>query len=337
MVEMLKQIKAFVQKHPFIFSLLSIIALALLPQVYSKSYFMGIMCRILMYTVLAGALNVINGYSGQMCLGMAGFFCIGSYTTAILSTQAGINFWLLLPISGIVAAIVGLLVALPTFKMSGIYLSIVTLGFSEIIRLIALNWTSVTGGALGIKGIPTPGFFGFQIKNANSFYYLFLALAILFIFVTKRIVNSRVGRAWMAIREDELAAKSLGVEATRFKAINFMYGAFWAGMAGATYAVYTRFIDSTFFTLDEGWNILSMVIIGGQGTLVGPVLGSVIVNFLTEWLRPIGQWRMVAYALLIIVMMWVRPQGLAGASDSVLAGKKLRFRQKPARKEGQKV
>jgi branched-chain amino acid transport system permease protein len=218
--------------------------------------------------------------------------------------------------------------------MSGIYLSIVTLGFSEIVRLLALNWTALTGGPMGIKGIPVPVFFGIQLRSSKTYYYLFLALAALFVFCTHRVIRSRVGRAWMSIREDPLASRSLGVEASRYKALNFMYGAFWIGIAGAVYAAYVRFIDSTFFTLDEGFNILSMVIIGGQGTLVGPVVGSILVNFLTELLRPIGAWRMVAYAVLIIVMMWWRPQGLAGASDSILAEGKIRARLGKKRDQG---
>lgn len=320
-----RKAKALYGKHKVLINILLIVALALVPQFTSKSYFMGVMCRILLYTVLAGALNVINGYSGQTCLGMAGFFCIGSYTQAILSVKLGWSFWPNLLFGGILAAVIGLLVALPTLKMSGIYLSIVTLGFSEIVRLLALNLTPLTGGPLGIKGIPTPEFFGIAIKGARNFYYLFLALAVLFLFVTSRVIRSRVGRAWMSIREDQLAAKSLGVEASHYKALNFMYGAFWAGMAGALYASYTRFIDSTFFTLDEGWNILSMVIIGGQGTLLGPIVGAALVNVLTEFLREFGEWRMVAYALLIILMMWVRPQGLAGAKDSILATRSIKL------------
>ena len=318
----------FIQKHRVPLILACIAALAAIPAVYSKSYFMGVMCRIFMYCVLAGALNVINGYSGQFCLGIAGFFCIGAYSEAILATSCGWSFWLVLPFAGVITAAIGMLVALPTLKMSGIYLSIVTLGFSEIVRLLALNWTSLTGGPMGIKGIPVPVFFGMEISNAKGFYYIFLALAIVFTFATGRVVHSRVGRAWLSIREDQIAARSLGVQASYYKALNFMYGAFWAGVAGSCYAAYSRFIDSTFFTLDEGWNILSMVIIGGQGTLVGPMVGSVLVSFLTEWLRPIGQWRMVVYALLIIVMMWVRPQGLAGVKDSILAtrGFKKKFR-----------
>ncbi|AEV29538.1 ABC-type branched-chain amino acid transport system, permease component [Sphaerochaeta pleomorpha str. Grapes] len=318
-----KRAKLIFDKHKVLYSLLLLAFLFVLPLVNNKSYVMGVMCRILMYATLAGALNIINGYSGQTCLGVAGFFCFGAYTEAILATKVGLSFWLCIPLAGIVTAIVGLVVAWPTLKMSGIYLAIVTLGFSEIARLLALNATPLTGGALGIKNIPVPELFGIVFKNSRSYYYLFLALAIVFIFVSNRVIKSKIGRAWMSIREDELASKSLGVNASVYKAFNFMYGAFWIGVVGCVYAPYVRFIDSTYFTLDEGWNILSMVILGGQGTFIGPVIGSIIVNFLTEVLRPIGQWRLVAFALLIIIMMWYRPQGLAGATDSKLAGNKM--------------
>jgi branched-chain amino acid transport system permease protein len=296
-----------------------------LPQLYPKSYQMGVMCRIFMYAILAGSLNVINGYSGQFNIGHAGFFCIGSYTEAILATKLGVSFWIALPIAGVAAAAIGLLVSLPTLKLKGIYLAIVTLGASEIIRLVVLNWDALTGGPVGIKNIPSPYLLDFKISKSVHYYYIFLLLAVLFFFATSRVIKSRVGRAWMSIREDELAARSLGVETKFYKATSFMYGAFWAGIAGAAFAPYFKFISSDMFTLDEGFNILSMVIIGGQGTLIGPIVGSVIVNFLTEFLRPISQYRLVVYALLIIVMMWVRPQGLVGASNSILAGGKVRM------------
>jgi len=296
------------------------------PRIYPKSYAMGVMCRILMYTILAGSLNVINGYSGQFNIGHAGFYCVGAYCEAILATRFGITFWIALPLSGIAAACVGLLVSLPTLRLKGIYLAIVTLGSSEIIRLLFLNGNDFTGGPIGIKNIPSPYIGSFKISKSVHFYYIFLFLAAIFFFLTYRIIKSRVGRAWVSIREDELAAKSLGVETSRYKASNFMYGAFWAGIAGAAFAPYFKFISSDMFTLDEGFNILSMVIIGGQGTLIGPIVGSIIVNFLTEFLRPISQYRLVVYALLIIVMMWIRPQGLVGASNSILASGRIRFR-----------
>ena len=334
MKDLMMKSRALYQKHRIWFNLGAIAVLALIPLVVRQSYYMGILCRILLYATLAGSLNAINGYSGQTCIGHAGFFCIGAYCEAILATRLGLSFWMVLPIAGIVTAIFGGVVALPTLKMKGIYLSIVTLGFSEIVRLVALNWEGLTGGPMGIKGIPVPTIFGLQFSGSKTYYYIFLAIAVLFVFITGRVIRSRVGRAWTAIREDELAAKSLGVQTRFYKATNFMYGAFWAGIAGAAYAPYVRFIDSTMFSLDEGFNILSMVIIGGQGTLVGPVVGSVIVNLLTELLRPVGQWRMVAYGLLIILMMWWRPQGLAGASDSILAGNTGKKRMGRGNKKG---
>lgn len=329
MQQLLQTLRRF--RKPLI--LVGLAILAVLPQFITASYTMGILCRILMYTVLAGSLNVINGYSGQFNIGHAGYYLIGSYTEAILATRLGVSFWIALPLAGIVTALFGFLVAQPTLKLKGIYLAIVTLGFSEIIRLVALNWEWLTGGPIGIKGIPSPNFFGFKISRANDYYYIFLVIAIIFVFLTHRVIHSRIGRAWISIREDELAAKSLGVESSRYKAMNFMYGAFWAGIAGAAFSPYFKFIDSTMFTLDEGFNILSMVIIGGQGTLIGPLVGATLVNFLTEVLRPIAEFRLVAYAILIIVMMWLRPQGLIGASNSILAGGKIR--KKPDAKEAQ--
>lgn len=301
------------------------VAFLIIPLFVNKSYIMGIFCRVFMYATLAGSLNVINGYTNQFSLGHAGFFCVGAYLTAILTTNLNISFWIVLPLSGILAALIGLLVVLPTLKLQGMYLSIVTMGFSEIIRLIALNWNSVTGGPDGIKGIPSPTLFGLRISKASQYYYLFFIVLVLFLFFTSRVLKSKIGRAWISIREDQLAARSLGIEINKYKAMNFMYGAFWAGIIGAVYAPYFKYISSDMFTLDEGFNIMSMAIIGGLGTLVGPLLGSGIVSLLTEFLRPVSQYRMVVYAILIIVVMWLRPQGIAGDSASILAGANVKL------------
>jgi len=309
-------------------TLLGIALLAAVPLLNLKSYYMGVLCRILMYTILAGSLNAINGYSGQFNIGHAGFFGIGAYTSALLSLRLGVPFWLALPAAGLLAMLVGLIVALPTLRLRGIYLAIVTLGASEIIRLIILNWMSLTGGPNGLRGIPAPVLFGIKFSRSQQYYYIFLVLSLVFYFMTKRIIDSRIGRAWISIREDETAARSLGVESMRYKALNFMYGSFWAGIAGGAFSPYFKFISSDMFSLDEGFNILSMVIIGGQGTLVGPIVGAIIVNFLTEFLRPISQYRLVVYAMLIIAMMWLRPQGLVGASRSVLAERKAGLRRR---------
>ncbi len=325
---LINTVKKFYGEHKVLSLAVIVVLLLILPFLGFKKSTIRIMCRILMYCTLAGSLNMINGYSGQTCIGQAGFFCIGAYTMAILSTRFGISFWILLPLGGIMAMLVGLIVSIPTLRLKGIYLSIITMGASEVIRIVALNWESLTGGSFGIKDIPRPSVGGFLVDSPMKFYYLFLIVAVIFLFISSRVIKSRAGRAWMSIREDELAAKALSVQTSYYKASNFMYGAFWAGICGAAYAPYLQYIDSTVFSLDEGFNILSMVIIGGQGTLAGPIVGSTLVNFLTEILRPVGTWRFVTYALLIIIMMWLRPQGLVGASDSILAGGRIKMKSK---------
>ena len=316
----MNNIKAFVYKYRIIAILLLLVVLCVLPFAVKKALYVRYACNILMFTTLAGSLNVINGYSGQFNLGQAGFFAIGAYTCAILSTKFAIDFWLLLPLAGLFAAFVGLIVALPTLKLNGIYLAVVTLGASEIIRVIAQTWQPVTGGSLGIKNIPYPWMFGLDTFRPKYYYFIFLIIAILFLVITRRVLKSRVGRAWISIREDQIAARSLGVETSFYKSLNFMYGAFWAGVVGAAYAPFVNYIEASQFTLDAGFNVLAMVVIGGQGTLIGPIVGSVIVTILTETLRFLESWRYVIYAIIIIMMMWVRPQGIAGASQSVLAG-----------------
>ena len=321
------KVKEFYAKYKVFILIALTIVMAILPLVIKKTLYIRYLCNIMMYATLAGSLNAINGYSGQFCLGQASFFAIGANTGAALSKNFGISFWPLLIIGGIAAMIVGFIVSLPTLRLSGIYLSIVTLGASEIIRIIAQTWTPVTGGSLGIKQIPYPNFFGLDMFKPQYYYYIFLALLVLFLFVTNRVLNSRVGRAWTSIREDQIASKSLGVETSFYKSTNFMYGAFWAGVIGVAYAPFVNYIEASQFTTDAGFNVLAMVVLGGQGTLAGPILGATVVTVLTEALRFLESWRYVIYALLIIGMMWVRPQGLIGASNSMLAGGKIKVKE----------
>lgn len=346
---MMEKMKSFFNKHRTIIlivvGILFVIAPLLIDGTIKKSnYVIDIIVRILFYIIFATSLNVINGYSGQFNIGHAGFMLIGSYTGALLATKLGMGgawYWLAIPIAGLVTALAGLLVSLPTLKLRGIYLAIVTLGFSEIVRIVAMNWTAVTNGPLGVKNIPKIWLFGIS-KTASPLvmYYIVFVFVVLCLYTTYKVINSRVGRAWMSIREDSAAAMSLGVEVRKYKAINFMYGAFWAGVGGALMAVYYRFISADMFITDEGFNVLAMVILGGQGTLIGPIIGSVMVNMITEFFRFAEEFRLVFYAILIILMMWLRPQGLAGASNSVLAGgrqpkkKDRKKRKDTAKKEG---
>jgi len=330
---MIDKMKSFFSKYRVVILVIVGILFVVAPLIVTKTvrkpnYVIDIAVRILFYTIFASSLNVINGYSGQFNIGHAGFMLIGSYTGALLATKLGMAgpwYWLAIPIAGIVTAFSGLLVSLPTLKLRGIYLAIVTLGFSEIIRIVAMNWTPVTNGPLGVKNIPKIWLFGIsKTSSPLVMYYIVFFFVVLCLYTTYKVINSRVGRAWMSIREDSDAAMSLGVEVRKYKAVNFMYGAFWAGIGGALMAVYYRFISADMFIVDEGFNVLAMVILGGQGTLIGPIIGAVMVNVITEFFRFADEFRLVFYAILIILMMWLRPQGLAGASNSVLAGKQLK-------------
>lgn len=324
----ISRIRGWIESHPTLILAVLLVFAVLLPWILPSSYLRGVAVRIVLYMLFATGLNVTNGYGGQFNIGFAGFMCVGAYTAGILATSWGVTFIPALIAAGLVAAFFGFLVSLPTSRLSGMYLSIVTMGFSEIIRIIALNWSSLTGGPLGIKNIPTPSFFGLSVKSPIGFYYLALALLLIALFCVYRLIHSRVGRAWISIRENPDAASSLGVNIRLYKAINFMVSAFIAGMGGTFMAFYYRYLATDMFMIDNGHEVLAMVVLGGMGTIAGPMLGSLVINLVTEAFRFAADFRLVAYAVLIIVMMWVRPQGLAGASNSILAAKR-----KPAKEE----
>lgn len=312
--------KNFFEKHKTLALVLGIAVLLVLPQLTRSNYIRGVLARIIVYATLASGLNIINGYSGQSCLGIVGFTCIGAYSGALLTTKLGLPFLASLVLTLALCAAAGFIVSLPTLKLNGMFLSIITLGFSEMMRLIALNWQKLTNGPLGIKGIPNVHLLGWKIKSGAPFYYLALAALLLVVFILNRLLKSRVGRAWIAIREDQDAARSLGVKVSHYRCINFMTGAMICGTMGVFIAYYYRYVSPDMFSLDEGFNVLSMCVVGGSGTLFGPIAGAFVINLLTEGFRFASEWRMVMYAVLIITMMWVRPQGLFGAKDSVIAG-----------------
>jgi branched-chain amino acid transport system permease protein len=257
-------------------------------------------------------MNVVNGYSGQFTVGHAAYLAMGSYTAAILMTRFGFSFWLSLPFAGIAASVFGFFVGLIGSKLSGLYLAMVTLGVSEILRCGLLNGDALTGGPLGIKNIPPPEFFGHSLRNSYSMYFIILIITVFMFFCTWRLLKSKFGRAWLSIRENEAAAASLGINTRKYKTINFVYASFWAGIAGAFIATYYRYIDSSMFGLDENFNILTMTIIGGMGTFAGPIAGVIAVNLISEIFRFASEYRQIIYALLIITMMWIRPEGLVG-------------------------
>jgi branched-chain amino acid transport system permease protein len=292
-------------------------ALALVaPLVVPNDYWIGVMARICLYTTLALGLNIVVGFAGLLDLGYVAFFGIGSYVYAFLaSPHFGVHlpFLLALPISVVVTAISGILIGAPTLRLRGDYLAIVTLGFGEITYLLLINLdrpVNITGGPSGIVGIDPPAFAGLVATRNSQYYYMFLAALAVALVASARLRDSRIGWAWQAIREDELAARAMGINTTVAKLQAFAMGASFAGVGGSLLASWQRSVFPDNFLFTESINILAMVILGGMGNLLGVVLGATLVVALPEIFREFQAYRLLVFGLLLMVLMVFRPQGL---------------------------
>jgi branched-chain amino acid transport system permease protein len=287
---------------------------------------------VLTYIMLGWGLNIVVGLAGLLDLGYVAFYAVGAYSFALLSTTFGWSFWICLPLAGIFAAFFGILLGFPVLRLRGDYLAIVTLGFGEIVRIILLNWYDFTGGPDGIGGISRPSFFGLPFTNSpqegtNSFhtffnleystahkliflYYLILILALITNFFTLRIRKLPVGRAWEALREDEIACKSLGVNPTNTKLTAFAIGAMFGGFAGAFFATKQTFVSPESFTFIESAIIVAIVVLGGMGSQTGVVLAAIFLIGFTEIFRELEQFRMIAFGLAMVLIMLFKPKGI---------------------------
>ena len=293
--------------------LAAVVVLSLVYPFATSMYQTGIMTTALMYVVLGLGLNIVVGLGGLLHLGYAAFYAVGAYTYALLHVHFGIGFWVSLPIGAGLATILGVLLAIPVLRLRGDYLAIVTLGFGEIVRIILENWNEFSFGPSGIANIPRPTLFGihFKLQQATIFiYFIMVALVVFTIFIVRRLENSRMGRAWIAMREDEIASQSMGINITKTKVTTFAIGAFWAGMIGVVFAAKTTFINPASFTLWESVIILCIVVIGGMGSIVGVVVGAGILILLPEYLRAFSQYRMLLFGAILVLMMVFRPGGI---------------------------
>ncbi len=276
-------------------------------------YQTNIMTTALMYVVLGLGLNIVVGVAGLLDLGYVAFYAVGAYSYALLNLHFDLGFWLVLPLGGLLAAFLGILLGFPVLRLRGDYLAIVTLGFGEIIRLILENWSEFSQGPSGIANIPRPGLFGIDISFGGGItyiYYLVLLLVIFTIFVVNRLQNSRLGRAWLALREDEIACQAMGIDKTKTKLIAFSLGAFWAGLVGVIFAAKTTFVNPASFTFLESAIILSIVVLGGMGSIVGVIIGALILILLPEYLRALSEYRMLAFGAVLVIMMVFKPNGI---------------------------
>lgn len=328
---------------------LVVFALALPWLPFANRYVVDIATLVVTYVMLGWGLNIVVGLAGLLDLGYVAFYAIGAYSFALLALHLDWGFWACLPLAGAFAALFGLLLGFPVLRLRGDYLAIVTLAFGEMIRVILLNWYPVTRGPDGLSGIPRPSFFGLPFarrppEGVDSFhtffgleyasmqrivflYYVILALALITNFFTLRIRRLPIGRAWEALREDEIACRSLGIDPTNTKLTAFAIGAMFGGFAGSFFATRQGFISPESFTFIESAVILAIVVLGGMGSQIGVVVASVVLIGGTELLRELEEYRMLAFgAAMVAIMVW-RPRGLLAHRDPTI-------RLRPGRRAG---
>jgi branched-chain amino acid transport system permease protein len=313
----------------------ALLILALLIPVifFDNRYILDVAILVMTYIMLGWGLNIVVGLAGLLDLGYAAFYAVGAYSFALLAANFGWTFWVCLPFAGILAAFWGILLGFPVLRLRGDYLAIVTLAFGEIIRLVLLNWQEFTGGPNGLSGIPRPAFFGLPFTAADDgfatyfglefhpshrvvfLFYVILGLALLTNFVTLRLRRLPIGRAWEAMREDEIACRSLGINTTNTKLTAFALGAMFAGFAGAFFATRQGFISPESFTFMESAMIVAIVVLGGMGSQLGVALAALIMVGGFEVFREFEQYRMLIFGLAMVGIMVWRPRGLISTRD----------------------
>ena len=310
---------------------------------FSDRYIMDLAILVLTYVMLGWGLNIVVGLAGLLDLGYVAFYAVGAYAYALIATHFGLSFWMALPIAGALAALWGIILGFPVLRLRGDYLAIVTLAFGEIIRIVLLNWVELTNGPNGISGIPRPTFFGLEFKSFGDgtfagffgldysplqrivfLYYVILGLALITCAVTVRLRRLPIGRAWEALREDEIACRSLGINTTNTKLTAFSIGAMFGGFAGAFFATRQGFISPESFTFIESAIILAIVVLGGLGSQIGVAIAAVVLIGGFELFRELELYRMLIFGLsMVLIMVW-RPRGLIATRAPTIALKRRR-------------
>jgi branched-chain amino acid transport system permease protein len=292
-------------------------------------------------TVAALGLNLLTGFTGQISLGHAAFFAIGAYCTAILSSKLQLPFWICLPASGLVSALAGLLVGIPCLRLKGLYLAMATMSFGVVVEYVVITWEDVTQGVRGI-GVATLDLFGYPLDSTNKLYYFLIVITALAIIAATNLVRTRVGRAFIAIRDRDIAAEVMGVNLTKYKVLAFGIGSFYAGVAGGLYGYVMEYIHPEHFTFLLSVQYLAMIIIGGLGSILGSIFGAIFITIIPEFIKGFAQfltllfpivrdkyddaWNIASFGLLIMVFLIFEPKGLFGIW--------IRIRSKPVSRIG---
>jgi branched-chain amino acid transport system permease protein len=312
-------------KKPFT---ISIIFISLIfPYMVKNEYYQHIINITLLFTISVYALNIMTGLIGQINIAHAGFIGLGAYITALATTKMGFSFWVAMPLAGLIAAIGGFMIGYPALRVRGHYFALTTLALGEIFYLIFDNWIGVTGGPMGIVGIPSPSpikfpnGFSIAFDSRTTFYYLLLFFVFVSIYITRELLYSRLGRAMIGIRENEDLAQSIGISIPQTKVVAFVLSTFLCGISGSLFAAYFKFISPVSFTLEEMFRILTMLVIGGSGTLFGPLIGTFIFTALPEFLRSVEDFQWIAYGLILMIFVSFMPEGIVGYLKKRIAAK----------------
>ena len=294
---------------------LAALALLTLPFWLTSPYYVHVTIMAGIFTILALSLNLLLGYTGQLSLGHAAFFGIGAYTSALLALKLEWPFWIGLPAAALAAGLAGWAIGRLALKVRGAYFVLVTISFAGVISLVSVNWMELTNGPLGLPGVPAPELAGISFRTKSAYYYLVLLAAAVAYLVCHRLVHSRLGRAFLALRENEALAESVGVDPVRTLVLAAVVSAAMAGVAGSLYAHYTRFVSPEVFLFSYTVTMVIMVVAGGKGTLLGPVIGALLFTVLPEALREAmaWQWQMLAYGVLLVLLVYFLPRGIVPA------------------------
>lgn len=299
-------------KKPIVISFLIIIAI-LFPLLTNNDYYIHILTLAFIWIIAVYGLNLLLGYTGYLSLAHAGFFAIGAYALGLLTVKAGVSFWLAFILAPIITTIIGLFIGLIALRTKGDYFSIYTLCVGYVIYLVIDKWDALTGGVRGLIGIPAPGNIGpISFDTPISQYYLVLTILLLSIFVIYRIIYSLVGRTFIAIRNSELLAQSIGISSRNNKLLSFVLSTFFAGLSGALYASFIRFIGPEIGSTNMVFDFLIFLIVGGMGTMAGPIIGTLLMVWLSQNLQFLQDYRMVIFGPVLVLIIIYSPNGLAG-------------------------
>jgi len=286
------------------------LALLILPP-FLDAYVVYLLNIICISILVSTGLNLVTGYAGQINLGQSGFVAIGAYATTILMTRLGIWFWGALPLGAVIAALAGFGIAVPSLRLRGVYLALVTFGFAAIVEMILVHWVSLTRGPDGLA-VPSPQLGSITLNSDLKMFYLNFSITVLMVYIAQNIIHSRVGRAFVSIRDSELAAQAVGIDLTAYKIIAFVLSAFYGGLAGGLYAALVMFISPDAFSVLESVIYITMIVVGGMGSILGAIIGGATVSLLPELLRGLKEVQEFMFGAILVISLIFLPNGLVG-------------------------